>query len=83
MRAGLSAVVAATVTQPLDYVKTQQQKAGGLHSTFFMKLLVDTGKKSLPLLWTGWLSRVTLSITTMSVGGTVFAILGRIQKPKN
>ena len=80
IRAGLSGIVAAAITQPLDYVKTQQQKVGGLHDISFLKLLVSTGRKSLPLLWTGLMSRATLSIATMSVSGTVFKLLARLEQ---
>lgn len=80
VRAGLSGIVAAALTQPLDYVKTQQQKVGGLHEVNFLKLLVSTGRKSIPLLWTGLISRATLSIATMSVSGTVFKLLAKIEK---
>lgn len=80
LRAGVSGIVAAAVTQPLDYVKTQQQKVGGLHETNFIKLLMSTGRKSMPLLWTGLISRATLSIATMSVSGTVFRLLAKIEQ---
>jgi len=79
VRSGLSGIVAATITQPLDYVKTQQQKVGGLHGVNFLSLLVSTGRKSIPLLWTGLMSRATLSIATMSVSGTVFKMLARLE----
>lgn len=78
LRAGLSGVIAATLTQPLDYVKTQQQKVGGFHDVNFIRLLITTGKRSLPLLWTGLISRATLSLATMSVSGTVFRLLGSL-----
>lgn len=80
MRAGFSALIAATITQPLDYVKTQQQKVGGYHNVNFIKLLYDSGKKSALLLWTGLGSRVTLSITTMCVSATVFKFLTTFQQ---
>lgn len=80
IRAGLAGIVAAAITQPLDYVKTQQQKVGGLHEVNFIKLLMSTGRKSLPLLWTGLISRATLSIATMSVSGTVFKLLARLEQ---
>lgn len=80
LRAGTAAIIAATITQPLDYVKTQQQKVGGLHETNFIKLLISTGRKSMPLLWTGLMSRATLSIATMSVSGTVFKLLAKIEQ---
>lgn len=80
IRAGCSGVFAATITQPLDYVKTKQQQSGAeFYKVNFIKLLVDTGKKSVPLLFTGLISRATLSIATMSVSGTVFKILNKLQ----
>lgn len=82
-RAGISGIFASFVTQPLDYVKTQQQKFGGFHNVNFVKLLVQTGRKSLPLLWTGGVSRAILSVATMSVSGTVFKLLARLQQPQN
>lgn len=80
LRAGLSGIVAASITQPLDYVKTQQQKVGGLHEVNFVNLLISTGRKSIPLLWTGLMSRAMLSIATMSVSGTVFKLLARLEQ---
>jgi len=83
LRAGASGVIAAFLTQPLDYVKTKQQQSGQeFYKVNFIKLLADTGRKSLPLLWTGVISRASLSIATMSVSGTVFKILGRYQQPQ-
>lgn len=82
VRAGISGIVAASITQPLDYVKTQQQKVGGLHDVNFIKLLIDTGRKSVPLLWTGLMSRATLSIATMSVSGAMFRLLARLEEKK-
>jgi hypothetical protein len=80
-RAGFSGVLAAAITQPLDYVKTKQQQAGAeFYKINVFKLLFDTGRKNLPLLWTGLLSRATLSIATMSVGGTVFKLLAAFQQ---
>lgn len=80
VRAGLAGIVGAAITQPMDYVKTQQQKVGGLHDVNWIKLLMDTGRKSMPLLWTGLVSRATLSIATMSVSGTVFKLLARLEE---
>lgn len=80
VRAGLAGTIAAAITQPLDYVKTQQQKVGGLHEVNFIKLLMQTGRKSVPLLWTGLVSRAMLSIATMSVSGTVFKLLARLEQ---
>lgn len=82
LRAGFSAIIASTITQPFDFIKTQQQKVGGLHNVHFMRILIDTGRKKTSLLFTGLVSRASLSIATMSVSATVFMLLARIQGEK-
>lgn len=81
VRAGASGVIAATITQPLDYVKTKQQQSGAeFYKINFIRLLIDSSKKNgASILFTGLISRATLSIVTMSVSGTVFKILNKLQ----
>jgi hypothetical protein len=81
LRSMASGFVAAFTTQPLDYVKTKHQQHGG-NQDGIIKMLVEIGKKNPTMLWSGGVWRILLSMSTMSVGATVFIFLNSFQKQK-
>jgi len=65
-RAGIGAVIASIITQPLDYFKTQIQSN---------KKVYDIRPKAL---FSGYLSRASMSFINMSIGYTVFSTINNL-----
>lgn len=66
INSAIGGLIGSVITQPLDYVKTQQQRCNDNRSIY--KILEDTMKEDSKKLFVGGAYRALLSITSMSVG---------------
>ena len=62
----LGGVLGSVLTQPIDYVKTQQQRSRDMRSIF--KIMIDTFKEDPKKLYIGGFNRALLSFFSMGIG---------------
>lgn len=72
LRAGMGAVVASVITQPLDYIKTQIQS----YQYPSVQLLIRHVR--LRTYFTGYITRASMGFINMSIGYSVFSTINNI-----